>query len=169
MAKQTESGLLHPKANLNTALSLATVASLGAGAVARTVYGANALRAAEVGDTGNLVVQGSEAAQAAEAAGSTITPLSGVSRARLAAKAANPLNKPPTGLRALNAPVESAVRDAEGNVVGSTVAHGGSVQLHASSNPLVYGAQKLHDVVVQKGLDLGTPGIAKYESVRLSV
>lgn len=170
MAKQTETGIAHPERDpVNTAMSIFTLASLGAGTVARTAYAADVLRASEVSAPAattaeqalqnatrlKLVVGGSPAAQAAEEAGRTVTPLSAGARVKLAARTLNPLQKPPTSLRVIQK--TNVLQQADGTFAKVP---GEAVTLPTSSSHLMRAGQAVADKAIQRGLENPTIRIA---------
>ena len=167
IGKQTESGLVHPLRNpVNTGLTWFTLASLGAGGAARLAYATRALSAAKIGETGDLVVAGSKAAKAAEAAGLPVEPLTTTERTALAGKALTPGYKVPTSLRVIRAPITDLVKPeggAEGPAAAITTTK--PVMLQASSNHLMRVYQAAHDAIIQHAIDNAgeSPGaIARY-------
>lgn len=172
MAKQTETGLVHPERNpVNTAMSIFTLASLGAGAVARTAYAADALRASEVSGASDalagtrlkLVTAGSPAAQVAEDAGHTVTPLSTGSRIKLASKTLNPINKPPTALRVVQK--TNVLEQADGTFAKVP---GEAVSLPTSSSHLMRAGQAVIDKGIQHGLENPDSPLAKFAQSRVA-
>ena len=170
----TATSVVHPLRDpVNTALTAFTIASLGAGGAAKLGYAARVLGAAKVGETGDLVVAGSKAAKAAEAAGLSVEPLTTSEKAALLGKTAIPFRyRAPTSLRIIRAPVTRLVKPEDG-AEGPAAAVKGSqpVMLQASHNHLMRWYQAAHDAIVQHAIDNAgaEPGvIAKYGMGRVS-
>ncbi len=141
MGKGTVTPLLHPGRDpIQTVISVATLASLGAGALSRAAYAADALGAARTGEA--LTLDG-EAATAGQVV-------------RAGVKTLNPLRKPPAPTRLIHVPqtkLKALPDGVEGPQAIETVRT--PVQLQASGAALGRGFQTVVDKAMQKGLDRG--------------
>jgi hypothetical protein len=151
IAKSTATSVEHPLRDpVQTAITALMLLSGGASTAAKIGYASKALNAARVGDTGALVLQGSDAAKAAEAAGHVLTPLTRAEKTKLIAHTVSPLGKVPTAPRFLNVPKLTAP-EGEGPAALSHT----PVQLQASGGHLYRAVQSLHDTLAQRALDAG--------------
>lgn len=160
IGKNTVTSIVHPLRDpVQTAQSVAILASLGAGAVVKAAYAADAIGAVRSGEA--LTLNG-EAATAGDVAKAGIRAV------------VDPRAKPPTSLRIIRQPTLNLVKPADGAEGPASVELGAKpVQLHASGNPLARAGQAAHDFVIQKALDNNVfksepSSLAKYAQGRLA-
>ncbi len=154
------------------------------GMLGKIRYASGALKASRVAETGDLVVDGSDAAKAAQAAGHTLVPLTKSEKTGLVIKTIDPLHKVPHEERIVQKPILKApVPGALGDTLPETtppvalgkIAEGPAqvtqapVQIGtASQAPLARLAQAGHDALVQKGLDSGKGVLGAYAKKRVA-
>jgi hypothetical protein len=134
----------HP---LTAGLNDLALLSGGLGAAGKVAYLGRVANAARVAETGDLVVEGSDAAKAAQAAGHTVTPLTAAEKTTLARQTLT--RHLPVAERALNVP-KLVAPEGEGP---ARLTHEPAQIGTAAQGALARTGQKLHDAIAQKALD----------------
>lgn len=138
---------------VNTALNIFAVVSLGAGAIARAGYAADAVRAARAGADARAATGAPRVFVAGPAGASETIPSEAAQYGNAAKAVLSPFHRPPIKPRFIQVPKLKLVPPAAGEGPAALEVAHEPVQLNASGGTIARAAQGLHDTLVQRSLD----------------